>query len=179
MRRLGFASLLMLGLALTVVACGGNDNEPSDNNTITFTSQLLPGNEFPTPVVAPNVDANASGTVTIVLRVTRDGSGNVTSGTFDFATSMTGFPANTVLTGAHIHPGATGQSGGVLISTGLTSGAIVLTNGSGNMQQLGVTSGSATADVLNNMINNPSQYYYNVHTQVNGSGAIRGQLVKQ
>ena len=178
MRRFSLASLLMLGLAFTVAACG-SDTEPSDNNTITFTAQLLPQNEFPTPVVPPNVDAGASGTGTIILRVTRDGSGNVTSGTFDFATNMTGFPANTTLTGAHIHPGATGQSGGVLISTGLVNGAIVLANGSGNMQQLNVTSNNATVDVLNNMIANPSAYYYNVHTTVNTGGAIRGQLVKQ
>ena len=178
MRRFSLVSLLMLGLAFTAAACD-SDTDPSDSNTITFTSQLLPQNERPTPVVPPNADAAASGTATIVLRVTRDAGGNVTSGTFDFATTMTGFPANTTLTGAHIHTGDANSSGGVLINTLLQSGAIVLTNGSGNMQQLGVTSNNATADVLNNMIANPGGYYFNVHTTVNTGGAIRGQLVKQ
>ena len=174
MRRFSFVSLLMMGLALTAVACD-SDTDPSDANTITFTSALSPANEVP-PVAAPNADATASGNVTVILRVTRDSGGNVTAATADFATSVTGFPANTTITGAHIHPGAAGVNGTIAVQTNVAAGDVPLTGGAANFQRLNI---NVAADIAQNLINNPASFYYNVHTQLNGTGAIRGQLVRQ
>jgi hypothetical protein len=138
----------------------------------TFTSQLLPGNEVP-PVVAPNADASARGTVTMRLNVTRDGGNNITAATADFDVSMSGFPANTTLTGAHIHPGRSGQTGGIIINTGITSGEISLPSGAATFSRTGR---NVTPEVAQNLLNDPAGFYFNVHTPLNTGGAIRGQM---
>jgi hypothetical protein len=33
--------------------------------------------------------------------------------------------------------------------------------------------------LINAILNNPAGYYFNVHTALNGGGAVRGQLVMQ
>ena len=48
----------------------------------------------------------------------------------DFAISLTGFPNNTTLTAAHIHPGVAGVNGGAQIGVPGIAG-LVLTNGAG------------------------------------------------
>ncbi len=35
-----------------------------------------------------------------------------------------------------------------------------------------------TVEQAQNLVNNPAGFYFNVHTQLNGGGAIRGQLVR-
>jgi hypothetical protein len=32
--------------------------------------------------------------------------------------------------------------------------------------------------MIQGIVSNPAGYYFNVHTQLNGGGAIRGQLVR-
>jgi hypothetical protein len=82
----------------------------------TFTAVLLPANEVPAVVGA---EATGSGTATITLNLTKDSNGYVTAATVDFSVTVTGFPNGTSLTGAHIHGGAAGTNGGILVSTGL------------------------------------------------------------
>jgi hypothetical protein len=167
---------LIVACALTVLvgAACDDDSSPTDPSTIvpTFTSELLPGNEVP-PVTAPNADANARGTVTMRLNVTRDAANNVTTATADFDVTMTGFPANTTLTGAHIHPGRAGLNGGIAINTGIVSGDITLANGSGSFSRNGR---NVTPEVAQNLLNDPVGFYFNVHTPLNTGGAIRGQM---
>lgn len=169
MKRLAILTCAALFMA---AACGSdNPNSPSNQPTV-FTVPLRASSEVP-PVT--NSEANASGTATITFNVVRDSSGNVTSGTVDFNVSLTGFPNDTKLTAAHIHPGTAGVAGGVLLGTGLSSADnIVLTNGSGTFSKIGVTPNNV-AD-LQNILNNPSGFYFNVHTTVNPGGAVRGQL---
>jgi hypothetical protein len=124
-----------------------------------------------------NAESSGSGNITITFNLTRDASGNVTAGTADFQGTFTGFPAGTILTAAHIHPGATGVNGSPLINVGLTSGEVTFPQGSGSLVKTGVTISppeNATA-----IINNPSGYYFNIHTGANPGGVARGQLVKQ
>ena len=71
-------------------------------------------------------------------------------------------------TGAHIHLGTATQSGPVVV--GLTP-----------PDASGVSSGCRTADrdLIIAIIQNPENYYVNIHTQpLYGAGAIRGQLGK-
>jgi len=173
MRHRGGAALLLV-LALAVVACDDdNPAAPSDPSSFTLTANLTPGNEVP-PVT--NADASGSGTVTIALAVTRDAANAITGGTANFTVNLTGFPANTTLTGAHIHPGAAGVNGSVAVNTGLANGEVVLANGAGSFTKNGVTLDATNANAL---VSGASGFYFNVHTTLNPSGAVRGQLALQ
>jgi hypothetical protein len=155
---------------LSTVACGDDDPVSPSATAPTFTTQLLPTNEVP-PVT--NADASASGNVSVVLHVTRDGAQNITSATADFTVVMSGFPPNTSLTGAHIHNAPAGQNSGIVVSTGIALGDIVLPNGSGRFDRTVTVTNLAAAQ---GMLNNPAGFYFNVHTTLNLGGAIRGQL---
>lgn len=163
----------VLGVGLLILSAGcDNENSPSQANQAVFTAQLLPSNEVP-PVT--NADAGASGNVTITFNLTMDTSGNITASTADFNAAFSGFPADTSLTAAHIHPGAAGAVGPPLVTVPLAAGDATFPNGSGTLLKTGI---SVPADVTTQIINNPSGYYFNVHTALNPAGAARGQLVR-
>ena len=166
-------SVLIVGLSVLAVGC--SDSSPSapsqgTTTTSTFTVPLSPANEVPT---ITNADASGSGTGTIALTVTKDNGGNITSATANIQISVAGFPAGTTVTDAHIHNGAAGTNAGVYVSAGLSSGELVLTNGSGSLTKNGINVPSDRAAAI---LSNPAGHYFNVHTALNPAGAIRGQL---
>lgn len=164
-----FAILACAALFMAAGCGSDNPNGPSNQPTV-FTVPLLASNETPPTGKEPN----AGGTATITMNTVKDSSGTVTSGTIDFNVSLTGFPNNTTLTAAHIHTGGSGVPGPVLISTTLSAGDnIVLGNGSGTFTKTGIPAGAAD---LQNILNNPNGFYFNVHTQASPGGAVRGQL---
>jgi CHRD domain-containing protein len=137
-----------------------------------FTAQLLPSSEVP-PVT--DSEANGSGTATIKFNLTKDSTGNITAATMDVTVTVTGFPAGTALTASHIHPGALGVNGGVLVSLGLSPGEITFATGSGSFTRQGVT---LTVDQANSILANPAGFYLNIHTTANAGGVARGQLTR-
>jgi hypothetical protein len=162
------------GIAIGLAGCGGNNSTPTtpSNQPTVFTVQLRPSNEVP---AVTNADAGASGTAVITVTPVKDGSGNVTGGTINFNVTMSGFPANSTAIMAHIHgPNATTtNTAGVFVDSGLTPGTgIAMPSGSGALN----VSPSITADKINQILANPSAFYFNVHTALNPGGAIRGQL---
>jgi len=165
-------------LAISVAACGSKTpTTPSTSNQVKFTATLLPSNE--TPAVT-NAEVSGRGTANITLNLTRDSAGAISAATADFSVDVTGFPPGTPITAAHIHPGAAGVPGNALITMGLGAGEIVLANGAQTFFKTGLTGGgNLTAGVAQDIINNPAQYYFNIHTQSNPNGVARGQLVKQ
>jgi hypothetical protein len=170
--------LTMLALVLAFgISCDDSPTSPSDPNIARFTAILLPSNEVP-PVT--NADATASGTMQLTMTVTRDAANNITGATYDFQINVTGFPANTTLTGAHIHAAPAGENSGVVVGLPLTGTDTAVTTGQASIVKTGVTANVAAnaATVAQNIFNNPAGNYFNVHTTVNGGGAIRGQLVK-
>ena len=169
-----YLSAVALALTLAAVGCGkDNPATPTPAADPKFTAALSPTNET-TAVVGG--DVTGSGTVTITMHNTKDAAGNITASTADFTVTLSGFPAGTVLTGAHIHPGAAGVAGGVIWSLGLAAGEITLPNGSTTFTKPAVAPADiATAQAI---LNNPAGYYFNVHTTVNTGGAARGQLVR-
>ncbi|HOC17259.1 MAG TPA: CHRD domain-containing protein [Vicinamibacterales bacterium] len=178
MRYRTLAAVLLAVVAVVASGACDDDNDnplsPSPpNNTFTFTSTLLPGNEVP-PVT--NADASASGTVTVRLDVTRDAAGSITGGSADFTVNLSGFPAGTVLTGAHIHQAPAGQNAGIAVNTGLGNGEVTLGSGSGSFTKENV---NVTASLANALVSGPSGFYFNVHTTINPGGAVRGQLALQ
>jgi hypothetical protein len=169
--------LLTLAAAfLMVTGCGSKTpTSPSNANQVRFTAALLPSNEVP-PIT--NAEASGNGLATITLNLTRDAGGAITAASADFLVTMNGFPANTTVTAAHIHPAPAGQNGSALVSLGITPGEFVLVNGLLTFTRTGITS-NLDAARAQDIINNPANYYFNIHSTVNGGGFARGQLVKQ
>ena len=170
---------VMLALVLMFAVSCDDDSptSPSDPNVARFTAILLPGNEVP-PIT--NADAAASGTMQLTMTVTRDAANNITGATYDFTVHMTGFPANTTLTGAHIHQAPAGVNSGVVVGLPLTASDTTLGTGQGTLTKNGVAANNPAnaATVAQSVFNNPAGNYFNVHTSINTGGAIRGQLVR-
>jgi hypothetical protein len=167
---------LVLALLLTTVVAGCDDDSPTDpsnDNQFTFAMPLTVAQEVPAPV---GDERNGSGAVAITLNVVRDGSGNITSASANFQCALTNFPQTTNFTAAHIHENVVGVSGPIVVNTGLASGEVPLTNGSGSFTKNNINVDPALA---NRIINNTAGFYFNVHTTLNGPGVVRGQLVMQ
>ena len=141
-------------LVLAVVALFGIVGTASaDGGGRPFTTTLTGAAEVPGPG-----DPDGAGTAVIRLN---PGQGEVC---FEITVSNITLPA----TGAHIHVGTATEFGPVVI--GLTPPGAS-----------GVSSGCVTADrdLILEIIQNPENYYVNVHTLPGfGAGAVRGQLGK-
>ena len=173
--------LSILAVVLSVLAVGCSTKSPTaptpNPNQVKFTATLLPSNVVP---AITNADSSGRGSVTITFNLTRDTAGTITAVSVDFTLDLNSFPAGTSVTTALIHPGAAGANGGGLIAMGLAPGEVVLTNGTQTaITKTGVTAAALTPAAAQEVINNPSGYYFLVHTALNPGGAARGQLVKQ
>ena len=166
---------IVAALALLGAACGDdNPTSPSDGPVV-FSVALAASSEVP-PIT--NADREARGTMTITFSVPLDSAGVVTgAGTANFSAQVSGFPPGTIVRGAHIHPGAAGVNGPVLVNTGLSAAnQITLADGTGTLTFSAIPVSQVDAQAI---VSNPAGYYFNVHTGLNPGGAIRGQLVRQ
>ena len=171
MKRISYLSAaLMLGGVL--VGCSDTATTPSGNSSATFTATLRTANEVP-PVTGS--EADGSGTATLTFNLSKDSAGNIMSATMDATVSATGFPPGTVLTASHIHTGAVGANGGILVSLGLGDGEASLATGSGSFTKRGIT---VPLDQANSILANPAGFYLNIHTAANAGGVARGQLTR-
>jgi hypothetical protein len=161
MKRLAIVSCL--AAALAVAGCGSN-NSTAPSNIKVFTAQLNPANEVP-----PVTDAESSGRGTATITVHSD------TNNIDFSINMNSFPNGTVIRAAHIHPGAAGTNGGVLVDTGLqAAGGVTLTNGSGTF----TNTVSTSAQNVSSILAAPQNFYFNIHSTNHGGGVARGQLTQ-
>jgi len=158
--------LLTVCLAVAVAGCGSsNSTSPTPSNLVVFTVNLLPSNETP-PIT--NGENTARGTA--VITVHKD------TNVIDMNVSVNSFPAGSVLNNAHIHgpnaPAGVGPAG-VFVGSGIAAaGFPSLVNGAATF----TASPPATADQVAQILANPSQFYFNVHSVANGGGVMRGQL---
>jgi hypothetical protein len=154
-------------------ACSDNETTAPSAAPLVFSAQLSPTNEVP-PV--GGTESTGHGAVQVQFDVTRDASGAITAATGTFYFQLTGYPAGTTIVGAHIHPAPAGTNGPVIISTGLASGnTVTLSNGTGEFTFRGVFSDPA---VVQQIVNNPAGFYFNVHSPNNPGGFSRGQLAR-
>ncbi|MEO6724718.1 MAG: CHRD domain-containing protein [Blastocatellia bacterium] len=138
--------------------------------TVSTVLYLTPANENP-----PIAGLNAIGAFQVTVAVTRDAGGTITNGTVRFLGNVT-FPGSVIITGFHIHEGVTGVNAGVVINTGLSAGSpLTLASGAGILDYTVQVNDGA---LLTRLLKNPPGFYVNLHTSVNGGGAIRGQLVR-
>jgi hypothetical protein len=170
-------SIAVFGLLLAA-GCSSSSSTPSTTagTTVTrFTATLLPAQENP-PIAG--TEAGASGTSTMDFNITRDASGTITAATVNFTATVQNFPATAVVNIAHIHTGAIGVNGPILVNTSVVPGEVTLSAGSGTFTRVAqpVTGGAAT---MQSILDNPAGFYFNIHTAANPGGVMRGQLVKQ
>ena len=160
MKRLAMAVTV---LAIGAAGCGGSKSTVTPSNLVIFTVQLSALNEVP-PIT--NAESTARGTAVITI--------DKVANTIDFEVSLNSFPAGSAVNIAHIHgPASTSQTATVLVSTTLTAGNVTLTNGAGTFRFPQVPAPAATVQAI---LAAPQNHYFNVHTTLNGGGAIRGQL---
>jgi hypothetical protein len=158
----------LLPLVVLAGACGGDDDkgddtkvttetttggEKTDGTSVTLKAQLTGSEEVPGPGADPGVGAalvEVSGTkVCPALKVT----------------------VGEKPTAAHIHQGAKGAAGPVVVDLKpeFTSGESAYES---------KTCVDVTAEQSAALIADPQAYYVNVHTDAHPNGAVRGQLAK-
>jgi hypothetical protein len=169
--------ILAAVLGLCSIGCGSSSpgsttpTTTTPSNTLVYTAALLPANEVPAAV---GPETSGSGSATMTFHLTRDSNNNITVANVDFVATFSGFPAGTILTAAHIHPGVAGVAGPVVISTNIVAGEVTMPNGSGSLV---MNAQPADLSDTNAIIANPATYYFNIHTKANPGGVARGQLV--
>ena len=146
MRRLLVVAALV---GVTLVGCD-DDDDPTGPDIETLVATLTGPAEVPDPG-----DPDGTGTAEIELN---DDDNEVC---WDITVANITLPA----TAAHIHTGAAGVPGGVLVTLSAPNAA-------------GTASGcvGATDDVVDDIIANPGSFYVNVHNADFPGGAVRGQL---
>jgi hypothetical protein len=174
-------SVMAVSALFLAVSCGGGPTTPAPGtpqpNTINFTAALSAANEVP-PIT--NADSNARGESRIQMNLTRDGAGAITGATWNFVFDVTGFPAGTQIVLAHIHDGAPGINGPFVVNSGLSpaSGLVLSSGAQSNLTYNNLQATSNAAALAQRIIDNPNGFYFNVHTALNGGGAVRGPLVR-
>ena len=167
--KLWFAILCLCALG---VGCDDNPTAPSTGIQPVFVAQLNPANENP-PIA--NAEAGGRGAAQISFVVTRDSSGNVTGGTASMTFQLAAFPSTSVI-GAHIHRGAAGVNGPVIVNTGLSAATpFPVSGGTGQYTAPDVPVDAAT---MQSILENPAGWYFNVHSPSNPGGFARGQLTR-
>jgi hypothetical protein len=157
-RKVAAAALLAGLFAVTSVvpAVAHHGHKSKEVKFVTLSTTLTGASEIPGPG-----DSNGTGVAEINVAAR--------NGALCFAIAVEGIalPA----TAAHIHAGATGVAGDIVVTleapTGFGSGAT------------GVSAGCLTqldTSLLKDIAKNPSLYYVNVHNGEFPSGAVRGQL---
>jgi hypothetical protein len=161
--------------ACAAVTAGCDDNDTTSPSALpaVFSTILRPANEVP-PITG--AEANGTGAAQITLNLTRSTAGAISAATADFYFQMAGFPGNTNVVGAHIHPGVAGVNGPVIVNTGLSATApFVASTGTGEFIAKGVDVPPALAQQI---LDNPGGFYFNIHSPLNPGGFARGQLAR-
>jgi uncharacterized protein (TIGR03437 family) len=136
----------------------------------TFPLMLMPSNEVP---AVTGLTASAPGQISFYTLRNYDGS--VAAGTVVFDIDPQ-FPSSTTFVGMHVHSGAAGSSGPVVIPAQLPGGSQILASGAGNLFSTVTVSSAAGVEALNGLVQIPANYYVNIHTTVNPGGAARSQV---
>lgn len=139
----------------------------------TVSSTVLTGLLSPTKE-NPSIQNKSKGTVAIEFLTKRDAAGVLLSAKVDFRLDFNLADA-TNFTAAHIHRGLEGTNGPVVLDTG-HRGTVAAAAGAGfAMYQIDVTD-AAQLKVVSDVLANPSGFYFNIHSQTNPGGLLRGQL---
>jgi len=178
MRRTMMLSTFAVAVAAALVmvaAAGGNRGRGNDDGgakratkraaVTVFDLRLRPRQEVPR---IEGLRADADGDLT--LDVTRDSAGAITSGDVVFYFNYD-FPGSVTITGLHVHLGKKGTNGAIVVDSGVA--AFTDADGDGNVTAVVTSASPATLQAI---LDKPRDYYVNLHTSVNPTGALRDQL---
>ena len=167
-------SVLAAALGFLVAGCGSTSTAPTTTAPTkpTFTATLSALNEAP-PIT--NAESTVTGDATITIDATKDSAGNITAATATFVVNVKGLSAGSNLTNAHIHEGASTCVCPVVWQTTVTAADLTITNGTATFTKAAIAPSDVA--VVQRIINNPSGFYFNVHSSLNSQGVARGILV--
>ena len=153
---------LAAAIAVPTIALGNARPNPNEATETPLVARLLGSNEVP-PGDADGF-GSASFTFEIIDNTDTVGGANVC---WDITYSnLTGVPL-----AAHIHTGAAGANGGIVIpAPGVSFPNLTASGTTGCVDVAGT--------VAQSIVDNPALFYANIHTSDFGGGAIRGQLAK-
>ena len=160
--------LIATALAFLLVACGGNGDNGKDTKV---TTQTTAGGEKKDGT-AVALKARLSATEEVPGPGVKDGVGaaliNIagTKVCSELKATMGEKPLK-----AHIHKGAMGASGPVVVD-------LMPSFKPGEAAQASNTCVETTADIAAQLIADPARYYVNIHSDGHPDGAMRGQLAK-
>ena len=160
------ALVLCVALVAGLGACGGDDDEGTkvttettgsgqkiDGTSVSLKAALSGKEEVPGPGVDPGIGA-----------ITFDVAG--TRGCYDLKVTMGEKPLK-----AHIHQGAKGVSGPVVVD-------LKPTFEPGESAFTAASCVDLTPELAGQLVADPAGYYVNVHSAAHPEGAMRGQLAK-
>jgi CHRD domain/IPTL-CTERM motif len=161
--------LSVVFMALTIASVASVMTRPASADLIVFTATLLPSNEVP-PIT--NADQNASGTVTVTL--------DTSNNSWSFNWTVNGLGASQIIL-SHIHEAPAGVNGPVRVDSniGVDPPFIPIVSGGATFFKAGIIPATDAAGIASRVQANPAGFYFNVHTNINPGGAVRGQLVRQ
>lgn len=122
--------------------------------------------------------AEGSATGSVILIAAQKTDGTITSAEVWFDVNYSGFPAGTNFTGLHVHRGAAGVNGPVVINSALSGQVAASATGAGNLHyeaEVPVDNVNALA-AMYGLMGDPSAYYINLHTSAFPGGVVRAQL---
>ena len=137
----------------------------------TFTAPLSPSSENP-----PISGVGASGDAVVLVHMTRDSSGALTQAVVDFHITFS-TEADINIFAMHIHRGARGVNGPVVIDSGFGT-AIDFTEGTYQLFRQNIVTSTDGLEVVEALLANPAGFYVNMHSSVNRGGVVRGQLAR-
>lgn len=138
-----------------------------------FQMDLSPRNEV------PPLTTDASAPANVVINSIRGDDGVIQAARVTFDVNYR-FPEAVTFTGLHIHNQVAGQNGPVVIDTGVTAAATVVSEtGFGNVYRTVNVNSAAGLTTLNSLVAKPDQHYVNLHSTVNPGGAVRAQVGTQ
>ncbi|MGC4053888.1 MAG: CHRD domain-containing protein [Paludibaculum sp.] len=154
----------------TAVSPGGAARGQLRNtDRMNFQTRLLTSNEVP----ATSIDASANAAFT--MHTLRNNEGWIVAGYTIFDANYQ-FPGSVQITGMHIHDGAAGANGPVVINSGLAAAnQPVNASGFGNVFRALVQSSDLAIRSMNQVSIDPNSTYYNIHTTDFPGGVFRNQ----
>jgi hypothetical protein len=153
--------------------CSKSPTSPSGQSGPGTTVFTVPLSASAETSAVTNGESNVTGTALITLKTMKDSYGTVTSASADFQVTGAGFMPGSQITMAHIHTGAANVAGAIVVNTGVTTTDAPVTGGTMQFQKTNV---AVSPEIAQGMLLAPGSYYFNVHTAMNTSGVMRGQL---
>jgi CHRD domain len=146
--------------------------------TFYFQVSMSPSAETPEPIT----DSMASGSSLVRIHIRRSDTGAFLQAAVDFDTTLTVVQEQN-LTNMHIHKGALGVAGGVVIDSRFnmgTPGTTVPVEAGGTAriirQFIVEPDNEAGIATIGEILANPEGFYVNVHSSTHPAGLARGQL---